>query len=117
MAQRNIKKNEKQDRDMEKFLSAVFNGMQGRYTRLKIILAIAQTPMNISQLSKEIGYDYKSVQHNIRILEKNNLIESVGDGYGDQFFVSEFLNVNLPTLLEVIEKVDRKLSAKKVYIS
>ncbi len=114
--ERNPKQNEKSDPYVLKLLSLVFTGMQGRYTRLKMILVLAENPLNTLQLSKELGYDFKSIQRNIKILEKNNLIERVGEGYGSIFFLSELLKSNLPTLLEVIEKVDKRLSSKKVYI-
>lgn len=107
---------EKLDPYVTKLLFQVFTGMQGRYTRLKIILALEELPMNTHQLSKQLGYDYKSIQRNLRILEENQLIESDRHGYGDMFFLSELLNSNLPTLLKVIEKVDKKLNTKKVYI-
>jgi DNA-binding transcriptional ArsR family regulator len=112
----NIQENEKTDPYVQKLLSEVFTGMQGRYTRLKIILALAEDPMNTLQLSKKLGYDYKSVQHNLKILEKNHLIEKVGKDYGRMFFISELLSSNLPTLLKIIEKVDKKLNRKKTYI-
>ncbi len=114
--ERNPKQNEKSDPYVLKIISLVFTVMQGRYTRLKMILAIAENPLNTLQLSKELGYDFKSIQRNLKILEKNNLIERVGEGYGDIFFLSELLKSNLPTLLEVIEKVDKRLSSKKAYI-
>jgi DNA-binding transcriptional ArsR family regulator len=114
--EKNIQENEKIDPYVKKLLSEVFTGMQGRYSRLKIILALAEDPLNTFQLSKKLGNDYKSVQHNIKILEKNHLIEKVGNDYGGMFFISDLLSNNLPTLLKVIEKVDKKLNTKKTYI-
>ena len=113
----NFQENEKTDPYVKKLLSEVFTGMQGRYSRLKIILALAEDPINTFQLSKKLGYDYKSVQRNIKILEENHLVEKVGKDYGSMFFISELMSGNLPTLLEVIEKVDNKLNTKKTYIS
>lgn len=100
----------------KQIFSKIFTGMQGRYTRLKIINALNEQPMNVNQLSKELGYDYKAIQRNVRVLEDNNLIERTGEGYGDVFFVSDFLMDNLFTLKQVLTKVDRKLSFKKKYI-
>ena len=111
------KAKEKSDPYVVKLFSQVFTGMQGRYSRLKIVLALAESHSNTFQLSKQLGYDYKSIQHNLKILEKNNLVDKVGEGYGDMFFLSELLSDNLPTLLKVIEKVDKKLNIKKKYIS
>jgi DNA-binding transcriptional ArsR family regulator len=116
VGERNLKQNKEPDPYVLKLLSSVFTGMQGRYTRLKIILALAENPLNTLQLSKELGYDFKSIQRNLKILEENNLIERAGEGYGDIFFLSELLKNNLPVLLEVIEKVDKRLSSKKVYL-
>ncbi len=112
----NVQENEKIDPYVKKLLSEVFTGMQGRYSRLKIVMALVEDPLNTSQLSKKLGYDYKSVQHNLKILEKNHLIEKVGENYGSMFFISELMSDNFPTLLKVIEKVDKKLSKKKTYI-
>ena len=107
---------EKLDPYVVKLLSQVFTGMQGRYTRLKIILALAEAPLNTFQLSKDLGHDYKTIQRNLKILEESHLIDRAGEGYGRMFFLSELLDINLPTLLQVIEKVDKRLNKKKVYI-
>ena len=115
--ERNLKQKEKSDPYVLKLLSPVFTGMQGRYTRLKIILALAEAPLNTLQLSKQLGHDYKTIQRNLKILEENHLIDRAGKEYGKMFFLSELLNSNLPTLLKVIEKVDKRLNKKKVYIS
>ena len=115
--ERKISQDEKTDPYLIKLFSRVFTGMQGRYTRLKIILTLAEDPLNTLQLSKKLGYDYKSIQRNLKLLEENNLIERAGEGYGSMFFLSELLSNNLPTLLQVIEKVDKRLKTKKVYIS
>ena len=63
--------------------------------------------------AKELRLDYKTVQHNIRVLEKNNFIERQGDGYGDIFFVTELISANLPTLYKVIRRVEERLDKKK----
>ncbi len=115
--EKNLQENEKIDPYVKKLFSEVFTGMQGRYSRLKIVLTLVEDPLNTFQLSKKLGYDYKSVQHNLKILEKNHLIEKVGKDYGSMFFISELLSNNFPTLLKVIEKVDKKLNRKKTYIS
>jgi predicted transcriptional regulator len=113
----NYPENEKLDPYIVKQLSQVFTGMHGRYTRLKMILALAENPLNTLQLSKELGYDFKSIKRNLVILEENHLIEKGGTGYGAMFFLSDLMETNLPTLLQVIEKVDKRLSKKKTYIS
>jgi predicted transcriptional regulator len=109
--------NIKVDKHMSDLFSSVFTGMSGRYTRLRIICAITEDPMNTLELSKKLTMDYKTIQHNIKVLEKNNLIAREGEGYGDLFFPSELITANLPTLYSVIRKVEAKLDkSEKKYI-
>jgi len=84
---------------------------------MRIICAITEEPLNTRELSKKLNLDYKTIKHNIKVLESNNLIEREGEGYGDLFFPSELLSSNLPTLYTVIRKVEDKLDKpEKKYI-
>ena len=107
----------KEDPHMRELFSSVFTGMSGRYTRMRIICAITEEPLNARELSKKLELDYKTIQHNIKVLESNNLIVRVGEGYGDLFFPSDLISSNLPTLYKVIKKVEDKLDrSEKKYI-
>ena len=107
----------KVDKHMNELFSSVFTGMGGRYTRLRIICAITEMPMNTLELSKKLGLDYKTIQHSIKVLEKNSLIVREGEGYGDMFFPSDIIPSNLHKLYSVIRKVESKLykSEKKYF--
>ncbi|PIN95477.1 MAG: hypothetical protein COU45_07085, partial [Nitrosopumilus sp. CG10_big_fil_rev_8_21_14_0_10_33_7] len=91
----------KVDKFMQELFSSVFTGMGGRYTRLRIICAITENPINAQELSKKLSLDYKTIIHSIDVLEKNNLIIREGTGYGDVFFPSDIISSNLPTLYAV----------------
>jgi len=107
----------KVDPHMNELFTSVFTGMSGRYTRLRIICSITEIPMNTLELSKKLELDYKTIKHNIGVLEKNNLIIRQGAGYGDVFFPSDLISMNLPTLYKVIRKVEGKLDkSEKKYI-
>jgi predicted transcriptional regulator len=107
----------KVDPHMNELFTSVFTGMSGRYTRLRIICSITEIPMNTLELSKKLELDYKTIKHNIGVLEKNNLIVRQGEGYGDMFFPSDLISMNLPTLYKVIRKVEDKLDkSEKKYI-
>lgn len=107
--------NRKPDRDSRKLLLYLFTGTKGGYTRLKIIMSLEARPMNTHQLSKKIELDYKAIQHHMKVLEKNNLVTKVGEKYGAIFHLSNFLELNIECLSEVIEKLERKMNTKKVY--
>ncbi len=107
--------NRKPDRQTRKLLLYLFTGTRGGFTRLRIIMLLTEIPLNTHQLSKELGLDYKAIQHHMKVLEKNNLVTKVGDKYGAIFHLSNFLEINIRVLDEVIEKLERKMNSKKVY--
>lgn len=106
----------KEDPHLMAIFSSVFTGMSGRYTRMRILCAITEEPLNTRELSQRLNLDYKTVKHNIKVLENNNLILREGNGYGDMFFSSDVISSNLPTLYKVIRKVEDKLDRTKKYI-
>ena len=93
----------KNDPNARRLLWFVFAGTRGGLNRLRIISRIKQNPLNINQLANELDLDYKAIQHHIRVLEKNNLVASIGEKYGVAYFLSAYLEVNIE-LLEDIEK-------------
>ena len=105
----------KPDRQTRKLLLYLFTGTRGGYTRLRILMLLIERPLNTNQLSKELGLDYKAIQHHMKVLEKNNLVTKVGDKYGAIFHLSNFLEINIRALDEAIEKLERKMNSKKVY--
>jgi len=107
--------NRKPDRNTRKLLLYLFTGTKGGYTRLKIIMHLEASPFNTNQLAQELKMDYKAIQHHMRVLEKNNLVTKVGENYGAIFHLSNFLEVNISSLGEIIEKLEQKMNSKKVY--
>ncbi len=92
---------------VKRLLWFIFSGSRGGLNRLRIISTLKETPSNINQLAKELGLDYKAIQHHIKILEKNNLITKAGEKYGVTYFISTFLEVNMETFEEIATKLDK----------
>lgn len=105
----------KPDRQTRKLFLFLFAGTRGGFTRLKIIMLLLRAPCNMHQLSKEMGLDYKAIQHNIQVLEKNNMVSKLGEKYGVIYRLSDFLELNIHALDESIEELDRQMNVKKVY--
>ena len=106
----------KPDKQTRKLLLYLFTSTRGGLTRLRIVMHLLDTPYNTHQLTKELGLDYKAVQHHMKVLEKNNMVSKIGEKYGAIFHLSNFLEINIGALDEAIDKLDRKLNHKKVYI-
>jgi len=95
------------DPDSKRLLWFVFVGSRGGLNRLRIISILKKTPLNTNQLAKELGLDYKAIQHHIKVLEKNNMITKVGEKYSIMYFISTFLEANMETLEEIEGKLDK----------
>ena len=95
------------DPDAKRLLWFVFAGSRGGLNRLKIISKLRENPFNINQLAKELGLDYKAIQHHVRVLEKNNMISKFGEKYNVNYFVSTFLEVNMGIFEEIEGKLDK----------
>jgi predicted transcriptional regulator len=109
-------KQRKPDKETRKLLFYLFTSTRGGFTRLRIIMLLLEKPLNTHQLSQELDLDYKAVQHHMKVLEKNNMVQKIGDKYGAIYHLSNFLEVNIRALDEAIDKLDRKMNHKKVYI-
>jgi predicted transcriptional regulator len=95
------------DPQTKRLLWFLFAGSRGGINRLKLVSILKKTPLNANQLAKELGLDYKAIQHHIRVLEKNNIIAKAGEKYGVTYFISPFLEVNMETLDEIVQKLEK----------
>ncbi|MHA7646762.1 ArsR/SmtB family transcription factor [Nitrosopumilus sp. S4] len=106
----------KVDKQTRNLLLYLFTSTRGGFTRLRIVIHLLEHPYNTHQLAQELDLDYKAVQHHMNVLEKNNLVSKIGEKYGAIFHLSNFLEINIHTLEEAIDKLDRKLNHKKIYL-
>ena len=93
------------DRNAKRLLWYLFAGSKGGNNRLKIIDLLKKRPYNINQLADVLDLDYKSIQHHITVLEKNNLVSKMGEKYGVMYFVSNYLEVNIGAFNEIVSKI------------
>jgi DNA-binding transcriptional ArsR family regulator len=75
----------------KRLLFWLLEGTKGGPTRIQLLSILAKKPMNMRQLALSANLDYKTVEHHVRLLEKNLIIERVGDGYGSVYFLSDLL--------------------------
>ncbi len=106
----------KPDKQTRKLLLYLFTSTRGGFTRLRIIMHLLDQPYNTHKLAKVLDLDYKAVQHHMKVLQKNNMVSKIGEKYGAIFHLSNFLEINIGALDEAIEKLDRKMNYKKVYL-
>lgn len=106
----------KPDKQTRKLLLYLFTSTRGGFTRLRITMMLLEKPYNTHQLAQALDLDYKSVQHHMKVLEKNNLVSKIGEKYGAIFHLSIFLEMNIGALDEAIDKLSRKMNRTKIYL-
>jgi predicted transcriptional regulator len=98
--------------ETKKLFWFVFAATRGGMNRIRIITHLRNTPSNTHRLAKEIGLDYKAVQHHLKNLEQNNLVTKVGNNYGVTYFPSGLFEDGETLFDEIISKLN-KVSDKK----
>ena len=111
-----ISEQRKPDKQTRTLLLYLFTSTRGGFTRLRIIIHLLEKPYNTHQLAQKLDLDYKAVQHHMKVLEKNNMVSKIGEKYGAIFHLSNFLEMNINALDEAIDKLDKKMNHKKIYI-
>jgi len=78
--------------------------------RAKLIEILKETPQNANQLAVILDVDYKTIRHHVEVLEKNNMITSMGGvgGYGMTYFLSPALEDNYIVFEDIRKKMWQK---------
>ncbi len=79
---------------LRKIITWLLSGSRGGPTRLKILRALKEKPMNPNQLAKTLNLNYKTVLHHLSVLERHGLVVRLGSGYGAPYFLSDTLERN-----------------------
>lgn len=93
------------DPNAKRLLWFLFAGSRGGDNRMKIIDLLKERPYNINQLSESLNLDYKSIQHHISVLQKNNVITKAGEKYGVLYFISNYFEANIEAFNEIKSKI------------
>jgi len=83
----------------------IFVGSRGGTNRIRIMSALRKRPRNRNQLATELGIDYKNIQHHIKILEENNLVQKIGNPYGVTYCVSALFENNEIVFDEIVARL------------
>jgi DNA-binding transcriptional ArsR family regulator len=96
------------DPSVKRLLWFLFAGSRGGDNRIRIIDLLKEHPYNINQLAEALRLDYKAVQHHITVLEKNNIINKMGEKYGILYFISNYLEANIDAFNDIKSQIKTK---------
>ncbi len=95
-------------RSMKYLLGWLIAGTRGGATRARIIETLKETPQNANQLANQLGMDYRTIRHHLKVLEKNKMITTAGEGYGTTYFLSPILEENYGLFEDIVNKMWKK---------
>lgn len=95
-------------RGLKYILGWLIAGTRGGVTRAKIISALRESPQNANQLATLLEMDYRTIRHHLKVLQKNKLVTSAGEGYGTTYFLSALLEDNYAVFEEIVKKIWKK---------
>jgi DNA-binding transcriptional ArsR family regulator len=95
-------------RQLKYLLGWLIAGTRGGPTRARIIETLNETPQNANQLANLLGMDYRTIRHHLKVLEKNRVITSAGEGYGMTYFLSPLMEENYALFEEILKKIWKK---------
>ena len=86
----------------------------GGFNRARIIKELTDTPRNANELATILNLDYKTTRHHLRVLEKNNLINPLGKGYGKVYLPSNLIEENMDLFNNIWQEFEKKINKKKL---
>jgi DNA-binding transcriptional ArsR family regulator len=95
-------------RPLKYLLGWLIAGTRGGPTRAKIIEILKETPQNANQLATALKMDYRTIRHHLKVLEKNKLITTAGEGYGTTYFLSPAMEDNYALFEEIVKRIWKK---------
>ena len=95
-------------RSLKYLLGWLIAGTRGGATRAKIIETLKETPQNANQLANQLGMDYRTIRHHLKVLEKNKIITAAGEGYGVTYFLSPAMEENYVLFEEILKRIWKK---------
>ncbi|PVX23488.1 MAG: ArsR family transcriptional regulator [Candidatus Bathyarchaeum sp.] len=99
-------------RPLKYLLGWLIAGTRGGLTRAKIIETLQENPQNANQLANTLGMDYRTIRHHLKLLTKNRIITSAGDGYGTTYFLTVEMEENYGVFEEILNKLWKKQKRK-----
>ena len=95
-------------RQVKYLLGWLIAGTRGGPTRAKIIKILKETPQNANQLATGLSMDYRTIRHHLKVLQKNKIIISAGEGYGTTYFLSQTMEENYVVFEEILKGLWKK---------
>ncbi|WP_232085609.1 ArsR/SmtB family transcription factor [Conexivisphaera calida] len=86
----------------------IFTGSRGGTMRARIVASLRDLPQNANQLAQNLGVNYRTITHHLRILEESGIVKSEGPRYGKIYFLTDLFQMNDDLFEEIVGRVKRR---------
>ena len=66
-------------------------GTRGGPMRARILDLLRQEPQNAHRIAQRLDVQYRTILHHLDVLVRNGLVIPVGEGYGREYFPSQWI--------------------------
>lgn len=96
---KDVKNKIAEDKQQKTIAKILLQQSRGRETRIKILQALKTKPMNCHQLSHQLKFSWKSINHHLQLLHRTGCIETVKLFKSPKFYnITEIGNKLLNTI-------------------
>ncbi len=88
----------------------LLGGTRGGPLRIRILRELEDRPFNTNQLAENLGIDYKTAQHHLRVLTENRVVSPTGTGYGAVFLFTPEMEESREVFHDIAARVSPKKS-------
>jgi predicted transcriptional regulator len=101
------------DPELRRLLWYLLGGTRGGENRARIIFELKNRPSNLNQLANRLNLEYRSIQHHMEVLRKNQLITTQGEHYGLTYFLSPWLETHFEIFSEITKSLKMNLESNE----
>ncbi|MGB0652560.1 MAG: helix-turn-helix domain-containing protein [Thermoplasmatota archaeon] len=94
--------------NLKRVLWHLLGGTRGGPLRILILLELRDRPYNTNQLATRLKVDYKTIQHHLKVLRQNRILDH-RPGYGAVFFLTPDMEESLAEFDLIAAKVAPEL--------
>jgi DNA-binding transcriptional ArsR family regulator len=69
--------------------------------------------MNTNQLRIALKLDYRTVKHHLEVLQDNDIIYSMGSGYGSMYFLTDKMELHIEDFQNIWNSIKSKHKLKE----
>ena len=85
-----------------------FAATRGGEKRIQMVDLLRERPYNAHQLCKELGVDYRTVLHHIKVLLDNQFITCDEKRYGEMYFLTEVFESQMGEFDDIVKRLGNK---------